>query len=409
MFTNNSTRGLGGGAVNNSGTMSISGSTFTGNSATAAFGVGGAVSSFTNSPNQLTIAGSLITGNSAAADGGGVSTAFSGTANITNSTVSNNTANSDNNTSGSGGGLYFRSDAGTVTVSGSTINGNQALGNATAAGNGGGINVQGNLNLTNSTVSGNTAGRDGGGIYDDFTGGTNSNVAITSSTIVNNTATVNGGGLRGSTSVGDAPTSVRNTIIANNTANGGTSQDVSGAVASQGFNLFETTTGATITGDTATNITGQDPNLGALQNNGGLTFTHALLAGSPAIDKGNSFGLTIDQRGTMRPYDNSSIPNQADGADIGAFEFIAPTAATATIGGRVTAGGRRGVSGAVVRLTDQNGVIRMAPTDFRGYFQFEDVAVGETYILSVFSKQYQYTPQIISVNENITDLNFTAQ
>jgi hypothetical protein len=145
-----------------------------------------------------------------------------------------------------------------------------------------------------------------------------------------------------------------------------------------------------------------------LQNNGGLTFTHALLAGSPAIDKGNSFGLTVDQRGAMRPYDNPSIPNAADGADIGAFEVQAPTAATATIGGRVTAGGRRGVSGAVVRLTDQNGNIRTAPTDLRGNFRFEDVAVGGTYIISVFSKQYRFTPQIISVNENITDLNFTA-
>ncbi len=398
-FTNNSARD-GGGAVNNGGVLIINGSTFTGSSTTFGTAEGGAVNSFTSSPGQLTITNSVITGNSAVGNGGGVHTGFSGTTAITNSTVSNN---SDNNTTGSGGGLYFRADAGAVTISNSTINGNQTLGNSTTAGNGGGIDVSTVLNLTNSTVSGNMAGRNGGGIY--ASGVSTAIVTITSSTIVNNTATVDGGGVNRASTTN--PVNFRNTIVANNTDDG-TAPDVFGTVVSQGYNLVENTTGATITGDTTGNVTGQDPNLGALQNNGGLTFTHALLAGSPAIDRGNSFDLTTDQRGAPRPYDNPSIPNAADGADIGAFEVQAPTAATATIGGRVTAGGRRGVSGAVVRLTDQNGVIRTAPTDLRGYFRFEDVAVGETYVLSVFSKQYQFTPQIISVNENITDLNFTA-
>jgi len=58
-----------------------------------------------------------------------------------------------------------------------------------------------------------------------------------------------------------------------------------------------------------------------LQNNGGLSFTHALLAGSPAIDKGNSAGATTDQRNFSRPFDVPSVPNAGDGKNIGAYEF----------------------------------------------------------------------------------------
>jgi hypothetical protein len=66
-----------------------------------------------------------------------------------------------------------------------------------------------------------------------------------------------------------------------------------------------------------------------LQNNGGTTPTYALLVGSPAIDAGKSFGVTTDQRGLPRPYNNPSILDASggDGSDIGAFEFIPPSLA----------------------------------------------------------------------------------
>ena len=66
-----------------------------------------------------------------------------------------------------------------------------------------------------------------------------------------------------------------------------------------------------------------NPDLGPLQDNGGPTQTMALLPGSPAIDTGDSSGLSTDQRGDPRPVDFSGLPNAAggDGADIGAFEL----------------------------------------------------------------------------------------
>jgi hypothetical protein len=75
-----------------------------------------------------------------------------------------------------------------------------------------------------------------------------------------------------------------------------------------------------------TNATDQintDPLLGPLANNGGPTFTHALLPGSPVIDKGKSFGLAIDQRGFPRPVDDPCVANASggDGSDVGTFEM----------------------------------------------------------------------------------------
>ena len=70
----------------------------------------------------------------------------------------------------------------------------------------------------------------------------------------------------------------------------------------------------------------KDSLLGPLADNGGPTLTHALLEGSPAIDQGNSFGESTDQRGLPRPSDFASIPDASggDGSDIGAFELQLP-------------------------------------------------------------------------------------
>jgi hypothetical protein len=77
-----------------------------------------------------------------------------------------------------------------------------------------------------------------------------------------------------------------------------------------------------------------NPLLGPLTDHGGPTFTHALLTGSPAIDKGKSFGLGTDQRGRQRPYDFTAISNAAggDSSDIGAYE-VNPPQLTITLSG----------------------------------------------------------------------------
>src|SRR6185295_15919213 len=120
--------------------------------------------------------------------------------------------------------------------------------------------------------------------------------------------------------------SCNSTIIANNLGGfifQGTraAPDFSGDLNSQGYNLIGNTAGTVILGIATGNLLDIDPLVGPLQDNGGPTDTHALLPGSPALDAGISGGPNTDQRGFPRPFDIPSLPNAADGSDIGAYEF----------------------------------------------------------------------------------------
>lgn len=89
---------------------------------------------------------------------------------------------------------------------------------------------------------------------------------------------------------------------------------------------------------------------------------------------------------------------------------FAPTAAEVTIGGRVLTFNGRGITRVFVAITDGNGIRRTAMSNSFGYFRFSNVEVGNTYIISVASKQYQFAQptQVVFVSEDLTDLNFTA-
>ena len=103
-----------------------------------------------------------------------------------------------------------------------------------------------------------------------------------------------------------------------------------GVFTSQGYNLignvgavtdFNQTGDQTGTGGAGNQI---DPLLAPLAANGGAaTPTHALMFGSPALDKGNCFGCSLDQRLRTRPFDdpNTTPAASGDNSDIGAFEL----------------------------------------------------------------------------------------
>lgn len=358
-------------------TVTISGITLTGGNGTGAVASSNGGAIFADG-GSLTLAGVNITGNSAGGSGG---VAFQGgTHRIINSTLSTNTSSSI-----SGG---FGNLGGTLTVINSTISGNISSGEA------GGLSNLGDLTLRNVTVTNNSAARSGGGIYQA-------------------SGTLNFG----------------NTIIAGNTAPIGSFPEIqnrNNGITSSGGNLVGDSPGDS--GNTGFPITYQssdirdtNPMLGPLLNNGGTTPTHALLAGSPAIDTGlngnavdpsnGNTTLAFDQRGTPFARIVDGDGNGTAIVDIGAFEVqMAPTAAPVSVSGRVMTASGRGIGKVRLTLTDSSGNVRIATTSAFGYYRFEDVRAGETYILSAAAKRYAFSQQtrVLNVNQVTDAVDFIA-
>ena len=236
---------------------------------------------------------SRVVGNTAVSQGGGLWNSGTGRMRVRFTTVRGNT-------SAVGGGLYqIAGLKGLLAVENSLVAGN------TASGNGGGIAGNGGtVILENTTVSGNSAAN-GGGLA---SGGTR--YLVSNATVASNTATTAGGGLFRTGAVpGDSLFSLDNTLVADNAAPVGA--DIAGVVMSRGYNLFETTAGGTVVmdGGTGPDVTGVDPGLAPLADNGGPTQTRAVTMGSPAVGAGMT-SLMVDQRGYTRRMPST----------IGAFE-----------------------------------------------------------------------------------------
>ena len=89
--------------------------------------------------------------------------------------------------------------------------------------------------------------------------------------------------------------------------------------------------------------------------------------------------------------------------------ILAPLAAGVTVSGRVVTSDGRGVRNAVVTMTDPQGGVRRAVTGSFGYYRFADVQAGETYVVAVSSKRYQFTPRVLSVTDELSNVDFIAE
>jgi CSLREA domain-containing protein len=203
--------------------------------------------------------------------------------------------------SGSGGGIV---NGGALTITQSTVSGNWTGDGGYAtwggdAGDGGGIASNGALTLENVTIADNAVGQAGGGDWGDGRDGL-------------------GGGLRSENEQG---MHMRNTIVASNHITA-TASDCFGTIVSHDYNLVQAMTGCTLTGDTAHNLIGVDPQLTPAGDHGGPTPTNGVGFFSPVVDAGsctdmNGAPVTPDQRGVPRPV--------GGGCDIGAVEVLPPT------------------------------------------------------------------------------------
>jgi hypothetical protein len=295
--------GYGGGAM-----LTVLNSTITGNTAGNMDNGGSGAGIYSSA--DLTIIDSTISNNTAwiggnlsGGEGGGIN--VNGTLNISNTTISSNGAGV------SGGGV---NGYGTITITNSTISGNVAGITQPYLSLGGGIYNFGTLTVTNCTISGNYAhgstgkgGGWGGGIY----GG----AQITNSTLSGNEADVHGGSIYGGTF-----------DIGNSILNGGSPENIYDAtVTSHGYNVCSDNGGGLLNGPG--DLINTDPILGPLQDNGGPTFTHELLTGSPAIDAG-------DPKFTPPPYYDQRGPDfwrvRNGRIDVGPFEVQTGSTPTPT-------------------------------------------------------------------------------
>jgi hypothetical protein len=92
----------------------------------------------------------------------------------------------------------------------------------------------------------------------------------------------------------------------------------------------------------------------------------------------------------------SLVPNPA----------LAPTAATVSLSGRVLASGGSGVRGAVVSMTDLHGVQRSTITNAFGYYTFDSVQSGGSFVMRATARRFTFGARVINVSDSLTDIDF---
>jgi hypothetical protein len=323
--------GSGGAVYNNDADLTISNAVISDSYATdiANTGRGGGV--YTNS-GPLTIDSSTLTGNHAYY-GGGIGS-LTGEVMVTDSTVSGNYADGDTGNAtnpgadGYGGGInIFGAD---LTVTGSTIDHN------VGAYDGGGIysgqgSPGGAVTVINSTIADNQALNDDGGAVWIAGSDTNDALTVIDSTVTGNTAATKTGGLE--SFLGNVDPVLRNSIVSGNTSGTHPSSDDLYAYSGHGwdasFDLIGVPSTYVNTTVPSSNLFGVNPQLGTLQDNGGLTDTMKPSATSPVIDCGSDTTHAFDQRGAgfprvvNQPNRTNSTASGANGADMGSVEVAA--------------------------------------------------------------------------------------
>src|SRR5262249_40849607 len=261
------------------------------------FGCGGGI---LNSGSTLLVMNCTVSGNSTDGTGGGICVDTNSTLNVESSTLTGNYAGDY------GGGV---ANSGTLIINNSTLSDNR--GEFAGGGILNGLLNMASLTVSNSTFSGNTTQLHGGGIWTSGPG------TISNSTLSGNSGT-NGGAINNRLGTLE----IRSTILKRGESGSNIVND-SGTLTSAGYNLSDDDGSGYLIGPGDQINT--DPLLGPLQNNGGPTFTHALLPGSPAIDAGAPTFTpppVFDQRG---PAFNRVMNGRIDKGSVEVQSGVTPT------------------------------------------------------------------------------------
>lgn len=142
-----------------------------------------------------------------------------------------------------------------------------------------------------------------------------------------------------------------------------------------------------------------------------VAFGTSNLNGSGPLVKLN-FTTTGAAPGSISPLTiQNFVFNEGMPQDVtvdGAIQILGPTAASASISGRVVSATGRAISRARVSITDTNGVVRTTNSNQLGRYSFDNLSIGETYIINASSKSHRFTAQTVSLVDNVRNMTLTA-
>lgn len=147
------------------------------------------------------------------------------------------------------------------------------------------------------------------------------------------------------------------------------------------------------------------------QTGGSFDLSHSVIAGGGG---GQSIGGQFTLDGTI----GQNLAGTTSGGGVyrvrggfWAFGTLGPTAATVTVSGRSITPAGNGIRNSIVTLTKADGTQRTAMTASLGYYLFENVEAGQTYILEIRNSRYQFPNPalVIYVHDELTGLDFISE
>ena len=163
----------------------------------------------------------------------------------------------------------------------------------------------------------------------------------------------------------------------------------------------------------ASSIRAQNPvqqeNAESTPSGGSFTITKTVIAGGGANAQNLSF-ITQTTAGQAIAGKLSTGGQFSLASGFWTPDDLMPTAATVTVGGRVTTGGGLGIRNALVSITFPSGETRSTVSGNLGYFRFADVEVGAIYMFSISIKRFRFSHPtlIVRVNHKRNDINFVS-
>ena len=421
------------------GTLNLIDSTVENNSASGSAGI------YVEFDRTATLTRTTVRNNTATGSSGGMGN--NGTLNFYNSTLSGNTAplgggmgnggfanfaNSTSSgkpaTSNKGGGIYNNTDA-TVHLLNTTVTNNQADGFA-AAGIWNENSTPTTVRARNTIIAGNISGN---GNPIDFTGG----LTNLGNNLINNANP----GLAPLGNYG-GPTATHALLQSSPALNAGDNCVLTANTCGVAHDAY----GLDQRGSNALRLIGANVDIGSFERNISFTpatlpssiqnytynqqvtstrlsgfadgnlapFTYSVISGSlpPGLALNTSTGAitgSLTQTGafpfTIKVVDTDGIA----GVQAYSIQVFGPTSANVTISGRVLTTEGISLRNATVHLTDSEGRVRTSRSSSFGYYRFEDVEAGRTYVIAVNSKRFTFTPRILTVTEELSNVDLIAQ